>query len=647
MLLEKNSNNRILIYFFYDGDGVVDDYVTVSLHGYRPYVKKIVFVCNGKLNKKDQEKLTPCVDELIVRENKGFDGWAYKAGIDSEGWDRLAEYDEMIMANHTIMGPVGSFGPMFETMNRKDLDFWGLTKNYEIAYDFTGWSKYGCIPEHIQSHFIAIRKSMLQSKEFHKYWDEFPEIVNYAQAIGCHEAIFTKHFADLGFHWEVFMNTDDIKEMCDYPLLNMPVEMLRRGCPFFKRRNFFHEYNHFLEQSIGTATMELMEYLEKETDYDTNLIWDNILRTCNMEDITRCLQLNYIVPSRLSDSAKTAEIGTRRKVALLMHVYFEELFDEMYQYASSMPEYADVYLTVSDEKKKKILEEKFSTLPVHKVEVILCNNRGRDVSAGLIVGKDLIDQYDYICFAHDKKTTQLKNGLVGKGFSDRCFNNILWNQHVVANILSLFEDNARLGMLGTAFPNHGEYFQLYGNEWAMNFENTKKLAEEMGIHVPMDARKMPITGYGSVFWFRTDALRKLYERDWKYEDFPQEPLPVDGTISHAIERLRPFVAQAAGYYSSFVMADVYARVEYTNLSFYLRQYQSVMGSVQAVMAAQQYGDGAAGLNLQGVANRILEQQKQQDAVQQYIRELEERVSVKGIFKRIIRRIFPFIGKKKD
>ena len=646
MVLEKNANNRILVFFFYDGDGVVDDYVTVCLAGYRPYIKKIIVVCNGKLNTEGRKKLEAVSDLLIVRKNEGFDGWAYKTGIESEGWDKLGEYDELIMANHTIMGPIGSFGPMFEEMDSRDLDFWGLTKNYEIEYDFSGWSKYGYIPEHIQSHFLVVRKSMLQSEEFHEYWDEFPEIVNYAQAVGCHEAIFTKHFADLGYEWDVFMDTDDIKEMCDYPLLNMPVEMLKRGCPFFKRRNFFHEYDHFLEQSIGTATMELMKYLEEETDYDCNLIWDNILRSCNMEDITRCLQLNYVLPTNMSNISKTAQIGVKRKVALLIHLYFEDLFDEMYQYISSMPEYADIYITVGDERKKKKLEEKFATLPVNKVEVILCENRGRDVSAGLIVGKDLMDKYDYVCFAHDKKTKQLKNGLSGKGFADRCFNNILYNKHLVANILALFEDNERLGMLGTPFPNHGEYFELYGSEWTMNFENTKKLAKDLGINVPMSESKMPITAYGSVFWFRTKALRKLYEKDWKYEDFPEEPLPGDGTISHAIERVRPFVAQAAGYYSAFVMSDIYSRVEYTNLSFYLRQYQAIIGDARGVMVKQAAEEGVeTTINLRGIANKLVEQQKQQEAVQQYIKELEERVTLKGFMMRILRRIFPFLKKK--
>lgn len=638
MQIAHGENNRVLIYFFYDGDGVVDDYNIYNLKGYRPYVRKIVFVCNGKLDENSRTKVDAVVDELIVRENKGFDGWAYKAGIDFIGWDKLAEFDELIMTNHTVMGPVDSYEEMFADMDARDLDFWGVTKNYEIDYDFSGCSKYGYIPEHIQSHFIAVRKKMIASKEFQAYWDKFPKINNYNEAIGLHEVIFTKYFADLGFTWDVYVNTDDIPEMCDYPLINMPVTMLERKCPFFKRRSFFHEYGRFLEQGIGTSSMELLEYLKKNTSYDVNLIWDNILRSCNMEDITRCLQLNYVIDTKLSSPEKLAEIGTRKRVALLIHLYFEDLFDEMYQYASSMPEYADVYITVSDERKRKILEDKFADLPVNKVEVILCNNRGRDVSAGLIVGRELIKKYDYICFAHDKKTKQLKNGLAGQGFSDRCFNNILYNKHLVANILQLFEENPRLGILGTAFPNHGEYFQLYGGEWTLNFDNTKKLAEELGIHVPMDEKKMPICPYGSVFWFRTDALSRLYEREWKYEDFPEEPLPMDATISHAIERIRPFVAQAAGYYSAFVMSDIYARVEYTNITYYLRLYQS---SLNQVWAAGEWEDERP-LGPRGMANVLQDQQRGQAEVRKYIHELEQRVTLKGFCKRIIGRIFPFI-----
>lgn len=645
MSMVKEGNNRALIFFFYDAYGIVDDYVIYNLRGFRPYVRTMVFVCNGKLTEESRNKLIPWVDKIIVRENKGFDGWAYKTGIDDIGWAALSEYDELIMTNHTVMGPVDSYQDMFDQMDGRELDFWGVTKNYSIDYDFTGTFEDGHIPEHIQSHFIAVRRSLFDKECFHKYWDEFPQINNYGDAIGKHEALFTKHFSDMGYSWQVYVDTDDIRDMCDYPLVNMPVEMLRRGCPFFKRRSFFHEYGHYLEQAIGTAAEELMQYLQEETQYDTDMIWDNILRTCNMEDINQCLHLNYVVASDKSDAELLKQIGEKRRVALLMHLYFEDKFDEMYRYASSMPEYADVYITVGDSRKKEILEEKFSALPVHRVEVILVKNRGRDVSAGLIVGRGLMDRYDYICFAHDKKPQTSKNGLAAQGFADRCLDNIILNRHVAANILQLFEKNERLGMLGTAYPNHGEYFELYGYEWTQNYSRAKKLLEELGICVPTSEEKQAITAYGSVFWFRTKALRKLYEREWTYEEFPEEPLPGDGTISHAIERIRGYVAQAAGYYSGYVFSDRAASLEYTNLSFYLREYQKVIGHIKAAANQQGEGNSCPDMNLRGMAERLLEEQRRQEAIQQYIRELEQRSTLKGFAKRIIYRLFPFMEQK--
>ena len=43
-----------------------------------------------------------------------------------------------------------------------------------------------------------------------------------------------------------------------------------------------------------------------------------------------------------------------------------------------------------------------------------------------------------------------------------------------------------------------------------------------------------------------------------YVNLLPEPLPQDGTISHAIERIYPFVAQSAGYYPAVVMSKSYA-----------------------------------------------------------------------------------------
>ena len=82
--------------------------------------------------------------------------------------------------------------------------------------------------------------------------------------------------------------------------------------------------------------------------------------------------------------------------------------------------------------------------------------------------------------------------------------------------------------------------------------------KKLGIDRPISGEKMPIAPFGSVFWFRVKALAPLFDHGWKHEDFPPEPLPQDGTISHAIERIYPFVAQGAGYYPAQAMSTDYA-----------------------------------------------------------------------------------------
>ena len=117
----------------------------------------------------------------MCRENVGFDVWGYKEAIEKIGFDKLAEYDEVILLNYTFFAPIFPFSELFEWSEKQDVDFWGISDHAEIKPNpYTGT---GILPKHIQSHFIAIRKSLLVSHEFQDYWKNMPMIHSYTDSV--------------------------------------------------------------------------------------------------------------------------------------------------------------------------------------------------------------------------------------------------------------------------------------------------------------------------------------------------------------------------------------------------------------------------------------------------------------------------------
>lgn len=90
------------------------------------------------MNEAGEKILSSYTNNLIVRPNEGFDVWAYKTAMESYGWEKLVSFDEVVLFNATIMGPVYPFSEMFETMDQRDLDFWGITKFHKVPQDHSG-----------------------------------------------------------------------------------------------------------------------------------------------------------------------------------------------------------------------------------------------------------------------------------------------------------------------------------------------------------------------------------------------------------------------------------------------------------------------------------------------------------------------------
>ena len=292
----------------------------------------------------------------------------------------------------------------------------------------------------------------------------------------------------------------------------------------------------------------------------------------NMADLVKNLQLTYVLPT-----GAVVTNPSHQRMALVAHLYYMDLLEKMLTYIRNMPEGCDLILTVESEKKAEQVRKACEGLPFN-VEVRLIENRGRDVSALLVGLKDVIANYDLVCFIHDKKVTQLSLYSKGDGFAIKCFENLLPTREFVSNVVATFDREPRLGMLMPTPPNHADYFPISAFGWGPNFVRTRKLLAELGISVPMDHDKEPIAPLGTMFWFRPAALAPLFDHDWEWEDFPPEPNNIDGTILHAIERAYGYVAQGSGYFCGWLFSDSFARIELTNLAYFTRELTVAVAS---------------------------------------------------------------------
>lgn len=284
---------RLVVYFHYDPQGVVDLPCRYAVEAMLPF-GHMIFVTNGTLEPESKAWVEQSGAVLQERENRGFDVGAYRDALLTVGRGQLAQYDELILMNYTLAGPVFPLGPMFQAMDaRQDLAFWGLTRHYAMRSKRFG----GQVPEHLQSHFLAVRAALFGKDVFWQYWQNMPLPRSYEESIIHHETRFTPYFARQGFSWDSYLDTEDLKQIFVNPIMACPRELIQnRGCPFFKRRSFFTPYEDELRRTDGNAAAELQAYLSCATQYPVDALLRALLRTHPLSALYKNLHWRYVIP---------------------------------------------------------------------------------------------------------------------------------------------------------------------------------------------------------------------------------------------------------------------------------------------------------------------------------------------------------------
>ena len=583
---------RLGIFCMYDSEGIVDEYIIFLLQNLKEVLSHLMIVCNGKLTPKSRRCLEEITDDVFVRDNSGFDMEAWRQGI-LRHKNNLNDYDELVLLNDSFYGPLYPFKEVFDRMDteKPNADFWGLTIHGKTE-DASRMCPYGYIPEHIQSFFLVIRAHMFHSPEFLRYWEDAKTASNFDEAIMQHEVCFTKDFFDKGFTYAVYCDTRDWENSYElkinHYLLSTEKLLKHYRCPVIKKKVFMMPRSYYINENYGDAPHKCIEFIKNCTNYDTALIWKNLLRLKNISELKATLGWDYVLPENFPNA--TAQINFR-DVAIVAHLYYEDLMAECVNYLCNAPPDVSIFVTV-DKNSKKLRVEGLFKAAGRNCEVRIVAGRGRDLSALLVGCKDVLDKFKYLCFIHDKKSRRPGKSIsIGDSFFHMLWNNTLASENFIKNILTTFENEKNLGLLVPPPPHHGEYKFFIHDYWTSScFDESIKLAEKLNIPANFLNRGLSPLAIGSVFWCKTAALKKIFAYDWKVEEFPAEPMPDDGTISHALERIFPFAAQAEGFYTGWLMTESFVRDELENFIYFSSEPRTLpsIQSIPSVLQAFKY-----------------------------------------------------------
>jgi len=281
---------RALVFAHYDRDGVVDDYVIDALRCYRPLVDRLVVVSASATCLPASAEAF--VDRFVARANDGYDFCSWRAGLGALG--PIDRYDEVIFANDSVYGPLFDIGPVLSDQRVADADLWGMCLSEQ------GTKRRGrrASCPHLQSWFFAMRRPVLESEAFRRFWESVVPLDNKDDIIDRYEIGMTEHFVRAGFRIAALYDAREhgpatLREIWPHlswsrprrswrtvkksrrlphnPSELFPLRLIDAGVPFVKAGIF--RVNHY-----GLNLEHVLRGIRERTTYDTALIERHLAR---------------------------------------------------------------------------------------------------------------------------------------------------------------------------------------------------------------------------------------------------------------------------------------------------------------------------------------------------------------------------------
>lgn len=251
---------RLAIFAFYNGKGLINDYVVTYLKYLKEVSDSIIFVADNEPNVKELSKIYPLVSHIESYHHGEYDFGSYKIGFKyAKEHCLLDDVDEIILCNDSCFC-VDSLKPAFDKMSTKPCDFWSMTASNEYE-------------PHLQSFFLVVKKKLFNSEVFSNYLDNVKHLDSFLEIVNTYEIPLKMTFEKEGFKSVSYIKAPKKNNPTFFPIKCIKVKM-----PLIKRKIFTESY------ACKESLLEVILYLK-------------IKHNAKYKDILNYFNVNSLVPT--------------------------------------------------------------------------------------------------------------------------------------------------------------------------------------------------------------------------------------------------------------------------------------------------------------------------------------------------------------
>lgn len=244
----------------------------------------------------------------------------------------------------------------------------------------------------------------------------------------------------------------------------------------------------------------------------------------------------HSIPSYI-DSAVYPPVNPSIKIAIHLHLYYTDMIYEFIDRFNTLPYNFDLFVSTRADANTTVISQLLVKNISRLQNVVVENvpNRGRDLAPFIITfGKQLL-KYDVIAHFQSKKSVESKFlEHWGECILDTLIGPVDGSGGRAAYIIKLLSASADI--VYPALPRFFPRGDIGDSGWGCNQDDGQAILEQYS-DITLDMYPKIDFVAGSMFWAKAECLEKFLSLPLSWDDFSDEPIHVDGTLPHALERL--------------------------------------------------------------------------------------------------------------